>query len=261
MVAGLTLIASPATAQSYDMRTPAPRSTDAAAIRSDAVDREVEERFRRGLAAEARNDWNSARTEFERIISIDSREPHHSTALYDLAIAQYHLNELDDAANSLREALGADPNFLAAIANLIAIDVARRDDDAARKLADRFVTLAPDSARALYMRGIVALRQHDYTTAANDFGMLLKNNPAYAVAHYNLGIAQASVGQYVNAEREFDAALASAPSFARARFALATVYLKEGARDRARVALDDVIAHPGDDPTLKNLAQALRATL
>lgn len=256
LIAGSQLVR----AQEYGARTPVPQTTSLPAMRSLALQREVHERFRLGLDAESRQDWHAAIPEFERILTMQTGEPQASTAAYDLGIAYAGLQRYGDAASAFRAAIARDPEFLAAYANLIAVDLQRQDLREARVFADRFVRLAPLSARALYSRGIVALHGGDATTAISDFGKLLLGNPSYAVAHYDLGLAHAASAQWAQAEREFSAAVALAPSYARARFALATVLLREGRRTEARTALDATL-RDATDPTLRNLAAALRSSL
>lgn len=244
-------------AQTYGSGTP-PRTTDVHVLRALAQSREVHERFAIGLDAERRGAWAAAAPEFERIINLHPGEPQFSTAYYDVGIAYAHLQRLDDAARAFRAAIAGDPEFLAAMANLIAVDLARGDLREARSAADRFIALAPDSARALYSRGIVALRQGDTAAARESFGRLLQTDPQYALAHYNLAIAQAREGQYAPAERELHIALDLAPSYGRARFALGTVLLREGKRTQARAAFDAVARDSGGDVALRNLAGAMR---
>ena len=250
--------APPARAQMYPHATPVPATTSLPALRALATQREVVERFHLGLAAEQRGDWSAAAAEFERIVALNPAEPQNSTAHYDLAIAYANSHRFDDAARHLQTAIARDPGFLAAMANLVAVDLSRGDLRDARAVADRFVASAPDSARALYGRGLVALRSGDTATAENDFGRLLHSNPSYAVAHYDLGLAQARSNRYASAEREFQLALDLAPGYARARFALGTVLLREGKRAQARAAFDTVAGDSAGDPALRNLAVAMR---
>lgn len=245
-------------AQTYGTGTPPPRTTDAHALRALAQAREVHERFMLGLDAERRGSWSAAAAEFERIIALKPPQPQLSTAYYDAGIAYANLERLDDAARAFGSAIAGDPEFLAAMANLISVDLARGNVSEARQTADRFVTLAPDSARALYSRGIVALRQGDTATARRDFGQLLQADPQYALAHYNLAIAQARDAQYASAEQELRIALDLAPSYGRARFALGTVLLREGKRTQAREAFDAAARDAGSDVALRNLAVAMR---
>lgn len=247
-----------ANGQQYGSPRPVPKTTSAPALRELARQRELHERFALGLEAQRRMRWADAASEFERILVLSVSEPQHSTAAYDLAIAYARLNRLDDAAKTLRIALAGDPEFLAAYANLIAIDLQRRDLREARQMADRFVRLAPDSARALYSRGLTALAQNDAAAAAADFGRLLQNDPSYAIAHYDLGIAESKREHLSEAQREFEAAVALSPQYARAQFALATVLLKQGKRADARRALDAAVRDAAADPALLNLAIALR---
>lgn len=257
----LGLVAAPAAAalgQTYANPRPVPRSTDAGTLRHLAQRREIHERFSIGLEAESRGNWERAAAEFEKILTLNPVEPQASTAHYDLALAYAHARRLDDAARQFQAAIAGDPGFLAAMANLISVDLERNDLRGARSAADRFAALAPDSARALYSRGIVALRAGDARTAQGDFGKLLRNDPQYAVAHYDLGIAEAQLLHYAAAEREFSAALAVSPSYARARVALGSVLLKEGRRRDAKAAFTRAVIDSGGDPALRNLATALR---
>jgi tetratricopeptide (TPR) repeat protein len=247
-----------ANAQNYDMHAPAPRSTSPAVLHDEAVQREIVERFHLGLAAMGQAHYAQATAEFGRILQLHPREPQGSTAEYDLGIAQANSGALDDAAQSFESAIERDPGFLAAMANLVAVDLERHDVHGARSAADAFVAAAPDSARALYSRGLVALQQGDLDTAQSDFSKLLGNDPAYAVAHYDLGIVEERQNDFSAAQREFSAALVLAPSYARARFALGTILLREGNRSDARVAFDRAAVDATDDPSLRGLAIEMR---
>ncbi|HEU5478519.1 MAG TPA: tetratricopeptide repeat protein, partial [Candidatus Tumulicola sp.] len=135
------------------------------------------------------------------------------------------------------------------------------DVRSARTIADRYVALDPDSARALYSRGIVALKGGDAATARDDFGKLLHVNPSYAVAHYNLALAEERLGRYDAAERELRTALALAPTYARAQLALGAVLLKEGRRREARDAFAQATRDAAADPALQNIAAAMRDSI
>jgi protein O-GlcNAc transferase len=223
-----------------------------------AVQREIVERFHLGLRALDERRYPDAIAEFTRIDSLKPREPQGSTAAYDLGLAQAQSGAYDAAAQSFERAIARDPGFLAAMANLVAVDVSRHDLTAAREAADRFVTAAPDSARALYARGLVALQSGDLDGARSDFSKLLQNDSQYAVAHYDLGIVESRSGRYGEARREFQAALGLAPGYARARFALGTVFLHDGDRDAARAAFERAASDAGDDVTLRGLAAEMQ---
>ncbi len=247
-----------ARAQMYPTPHPVRRTTDATALHAQAMRREVTERFTIGLDAEERGRWDRAIPEFERIVALAPAEPQGSTAHYDLALAYAHVGRDDDASPHLHAAIALDPGFLAAMANLISVDLRRGDLADARATADRFLGIAPDSARALYSRGIVALATGDSKTAQTDFGRLLASDPSYAVAHYDLGLAELQLGRTTDAQREFAASLDLSPTYARARFALATVLLRTGKRIEARAAFERA-AHDADgDTALVNLALSMR---
>ncbi|MBV8642533.1 MAG: tetratricopeptide repeat protein [Candidatus Eremiobacteraeota bacterium] len=249
-----------ASAQSYSTPTAPPRTTDAGTLARLAQDREIHERFMRGVAAEERADWAAAEGEFKRVVALDPPEPKGSTARYDLALAEVRLGRLDAAASLLEDALHRDPRFAAAAANLVTIELQRGDLSAARAAADRFVAVEPQSVLARYGRGLTALRAGDLTSARADFRALIDADPSYAVAHYDLALVELRAGRDDAARTELDAALALAPAYARARFALGTVLVRGGRRADARVAFDRC-AHDAADPALRALAIELRDRL
>ncbi len=265
LIAGLLCVLSasisPGSAQTYDASRPMPATTSEPALRSLAQRREIHERFTIGLKAESAGNWKAAAGEFERIVSLHPGEPASSTAHYDLALAYVGLGQLSSAATEFEHAIKLDPGFLAAFANLIAVDLMRKDTQGARTIADRFVRLAPDSARALYSRGIVALASNDPQTAADDFGKLLRSDPSYAVAHYDLALAETRLGRYDSAERELQTALRLAPTYSRAQFALGTELLKQRKRSEARSPFEQTIKTASNDLALRNLAAAMRDAL
>ena len=220
--------------------------------------RAVTEHFHRGLTAMDARDWTRARDEFTAASQLDPPEPQASTAAYDAGIADANLGRYDDAAKNFRDAVARDSGFLAAMANLVAVDLRRNDIAEARNVANRFVALAPDSARAHYSRGLAALAANDLATARDDFSQLLKSDPKYAVAHYDLGLTEERLGHFDAASSEFSAALDLAPSYARARFALGTIMLRNGDRAGAREAFDRAARDANDDPSLRSLAIELR---
>ena len=246
-----------ASAQPYSP-APVPATTSAPALHAQAAMRAIVERFHRGLAAMSARRWSTASIEFNAVLRLTPPEPQGSTAAYDAGIAEANLGKYDDAARDFRAALTRDPAFLAAMANLIAVDLRRGDLTEARATANRFVALAPGSARAHYSRGIVALAANDLPTARDDFSQLLKTDPQYAVAHYDMGITEVRLGNYGAAETEFSTALQLSPVYARARFALGTVLLHDGDRSGAKAAFERAAHDASDDPSLRDLAIEMR---
>ncbi len=251
------LVPCAAFAQPYPTLAPVPRTTAPAELHALANQREIEMRIGLGVSAIRKQDWSSASGDFARVVALEPHEPQASTAYYDLGIAQVGLKAYDEAAGSFEAAIQRDPGFLAARSNLVATQLLRGDLLAARQAADALVALAPDSARALYARGLTALDSGDMPTALGDFQKLLAHNPSYAIAHYDLALAEIKLGRYEDAERELHAALALAPNYARAQLCLGAVLLHVGQRTAARTAFDGA-AHSAQDLVLRNLAVTLR---
>ncbi len=244
-------------AQPYPGITPIPRSTDLPTLHRLAAQREIVERIRIGFRAEMQQQWTQAAAEFTRTIALDPPEPQGSTAYYDLGIALAAQKDYAGAAHAFDQAIARDPGFLAARANLVTTYLTAGNLTAARIAGDAFVAAAPTSARALYSRGIVALRTGDATTALQDFRTLSGSDPSYAVAHYDIAIAEQQLGRFEDAERELQTAISLAPGYARARIALGAVLLHEGKRVEARLAFDGAVQST-QDATLRNLATSLR---
>jgi tetratricopeptide (TPR) repeat protein len=247
-------------AQAYPAAAPVVRTVAPAQLDAIARDREVAERFARGLDAAAHADWRTSAAEFTRVVSLDPPEPRGSTAQYDLGIAQAHLGAYAPAEAAFEEALRRDPGFAAAAANLVETALQAGDVARARSAADRFVAIAPSSLRARYSRGLVALKQNDLATARADFAALTAAAPSYALAHYDLAVADIRSGDYATAQTELQSALALSPSYARARFALATLNVRSDRRAEASANLARVI-QDADDPSLRALAVSLRDRL
>jgi Flp pilus assembly protein TadD len=259
-VLAFAVLAAGASAQTYGRPTAAPRTTDAGALTAQAREREVHERFSRGVTAEEHGDWGAAATEFRRVVALDPPEPRGSTARYDLALAEIHLGHDAPAAGLLEDALHRDPRFAAAAANLVAVHLRQGNVAAARSVAERFVAFAPDSASALYGRGLAALKSGDLAVARADFRKLVDNDPSYAVAHYDLALVELRAGRDDAARVELEHALSLVPGYARARFALGTVLMRGGRRADARLAFDRC-ARDAADPALRALAIDLRDRL
>lgn len=238
------------------MPTSAPRIVGADAAHRLIVEREVHERFARGLDAEGRADWNAADREFARIIELAPPEPKLSTALYDRALALAHLGKSSEAMHALDAALQRDPGFAAAAANLTALALAAGDDERARRAAALFVRIAPASARARYSEGLVALHDGDFALARHDFSALIADDPAYAVAHYDLAIVEIHDGRSTAAVAELERALELAPHYARARLAYAELLLRDGRSSDAKRQFAQAATDAGN-PELRLLAQTL----
>ena len=92
-------------AQAYPAATPVARTVAPAQLDAIARDREVAERFRRGLDAASHGDWRTSAAEFTRVVSLDPAEPRGSTAQYDLGIALAHIGSYPAAEAAFHDDL------------------------------------------------------------------------------------------------------------------------------------------------------------
>ena len=227
------LMATAGPAQTYSPSTPVPRTTSVPALRAFASAREVEERFKIGLDAESRGDWKAAVAEFDRIVATEPARAERldrRTTISRSPMRTCNATTMPRARCAPRSHL--DPGFLAAMANLIAVDLARGDLREARthrrslrRARSRF------GARALLARYRRASgRRRDdgarrFRQAAASQSVLCRR----ALRSRTRGRAAGPVrsGRTRAAQRA-----ALAPAYARARFALGVVLLREGEHAR-----------------------------
>jgi len=93
-----------------------------------------------------------------------------------------------------------------------------------------------------------------HAEAAEDFQIVLKQNPLDVVAHFNLAVSERSLGQKEDALKELEATLILAPYYVRAEEMLASLYLENKNYERARMHLNHVIEiDPASYPANYNL--------
>ena len=83
--------------------------------------------------------------------------------------------------------------------------------------------------------------------AAENFRMVLKQDPTNSVAHFNLGVSEYALGQTDEAVKELDATLALAPYYVRAEELLANIWIAKKEYQRARTSLDHILTVDPDN--------------
>ncbi|MBI3281259.1 MAG: tetratricopeptide repeat protein [Acidobacteria bacterium] len=219
------------------------------------------------------------------------RQPSHSAAIRNCAVALRRLGELDKAAGLLERA-PEDPAALATLGDVyLSLD---RTADAERVLR-KAVSLDPDSPEALNNLGqalarlgdrsgsVAALRnalivRPGYAVAHNNlanqleeggdgegaiyhFEQALRHDQHYAEAHYNYGTALAKHGRFKEAEEQLLAAVRLEPKLADAHNNLGNLYAAQGRHAQAVASFRNALAaQPALGTARLNLAVALASS-
>jgi tetratricopeptide (TPR) repeat protein/tRNA A-37 threonylcarbamoyl transferase component Bud32 len=171
--------------------------------------------------------------------------------------AKFHLGredsqEIDAAIDLLEKAVGIDPNFAAAQADLArsyglkAFYLAPKDKQWEEKgfvAAEKALALDPNSAEAFYARGIILWRPFNgfpHELAIREFQRALQLNPNLDDAHHQLGLVYLHVGLLEKGLQEEQKAVTLNPNHNLARFRIGVAFLYQGKAEQALAAFNSV---------------------
>ena len=144
-----------------------------------------------GSTREARCDFNVGFAEFERIVALNPGEPQARPRATTSALAYANSGRNADAATRLHAAIALDPGFLAAIANLVSVDLAL--GESAKHGDGRSVRCDGTGRRAR----VVLARHRRVQTVTRDrsrgFREVVHVNPSYA-SHITICARRRAVG-------------------------------------------------------------------
>ena len=122
------------------------------------------------------------------------------------AVALQESGKLDEAAAIYQKLLPGDPNSPDLLANLIAISIAKKDDNRTKELAERLIKVQPDSRHALEGLTAVATARGDFQAAAQHASQLVKAAPDFYDGHFHLGVALHKTGRLEQAANAYQQA-------------------------------------------------------
>jgi protein O-GlcNAc transferase len=171
--------------------------------------------------------------------------PGDALALYLRGVCRSRLHQLDGAIADLRQVVLLDPDGFAAwneLGNaLAAVDRHARSDEALA-CYERAIALAPNSAEALYNRGVMLAALGRHAAALTSYDRALALRPMFAQAHNNRAGALAALNRHDDAIAACTRALDIDPAFAAALMNRANerslLGRHEGAAEDAAKALD-----------------------
>jgi tetratricopeptide (TPR) repeat protein len=127
-------------------------------------------------------------------------------ALHDKAITAFQSGKFDEAETSLRQAMKADPKYVAAFNDLGVMLMRRQKYADAEKVYLEGLQNNPKSVTLLENLGTDQVHAAKYDDAINTLRSALRLQPARGEAHLQLGAALVETGRYVEAEAELIAA-------------------------------------------------------
>ena len=184
----------------------------------------------RGLLAYQQGQNPLALTFIEHAIAEDSGKSHYH---YNLALVLEKEERWEEAMAAYREAIGINPQYVEALANLG--NVYRRQ----RQWADAITTLQqalqlkPQSADLHNTLGVTYKEHGEIETALKHYQQALKLSPQHAEALNNMGVVLQDQGKLANAAEAFQQALTLKPGYANAHYHLGLVRLWQGKEEEA----------------------------
>jgi len=201
-----------------------------------------------------------ARQSFERALKLHASYPDTlPDAWNNLGVLATREGRAADSVECFQAALRLNPNHSLALDNLgNAYRQQKRWDDA-RKVLEHALEVNPQDAEANYGLGMI-FAQADNTDRAYEYlQRALKARPLYPEALNNLGILYLVTQRRDDAAASFEQCIRVAPSFDQPYLNLARIYAQEGATQKARTELLELLKqHPGHEQAQKMLEQLPR---
>ena len=201
-----------------------------------------------------------ARESFERVIQLHPSYPDTlPNAWNNLGLLATREGRTADAIPYFQEALRLSPDHLVALDNLGNAYRQLKQWDEARKVLERAVTVSPQDPEANYSLGMVFAQIGDNDHAYEYLQRALRFRPAYPEALNNLGVLYLRTQRRNEAVASFEECIRVAPAFDQSYLNLAKVYSLEGAPDKARTVLLELLKqHPDHAQGQKMLAELSR---
>jgi tetratricopeptide (TPR) repeat protein/peroxiredoxin len=196
---------------------------------------------------------------FERATKLNANYPDTLPDSWNnLGVIATRDGRIEDSIGCFEQALKINPHHVAALENLgNAYRLEKRWEDA-RKVLEHAVEIAPDDAEANYSLGMVYAQTNATAKAEEYLHRALAARPVYPEALNNLGVLYMVTHRRDEAVVSFEQCISLAPAFDQSYLNLARVYALEGAREKARDVLLELLKQHPDHAQAKQLLEQLR---
>ena len=201
----------------------------------------------------------AARESFERAVKLQANYPDTlPDAWNNLGVIATREGRVGDSVPCFLEALRLNPHHLLSLDNLGNAYRSLKRYDEAHKVLERALEVAPQDPEANYSLGMVFAQTDDTAKAEEYLQRALNARPVYPEALNNLGILFLRTERRDQAVDSFEHCIRIAPAFDQAYLNLARVYAVEGARDKARGLLLDLLKQHPDHPQARQMLEQLQ---
>ncbi len=129
-------------------------------------------------------------------------DPSLNRIYFDLGVASYKNQDLDNAVNYAAEAVQREPNDLKSLALLAAVEVKLAKWEQAKPVFERILAIQAEDPTSLLGLGHCELELKNYPAAADLLQRLLQQDPTQVLAHFYLSRTYAALGRTTDAEHE-----------------------------------------------------------
>jgi tetratricopeptide (TPR) repeat protein len=188
-----------------------------------------------------------ARDSFERAVKLSASYPDTlPNAWNNLGLLAMREGHTDKAAGYFQEALRVSPDYWIALENLGNAYRLQKRWEEARQTLEQALAARPQDPEANYNLAMVFAQTNDTERAYDHLQRALQLRPTYPEALNNLGVLYLRTQRRDEAVAKFEECIRVAPSFDQSYLNLARVYSLEGAPEKARAVLMELMKqHPG----------------
>jgi len=199
-----------------------------------------------------------ARESFARATKLRASYPDTlANAWNNLGLLATREGRTDEAIRCFLEAVRTNPDHLIALNNLGNGYRLQKNWPEARKAFEHALEISPADADGNYGLGMVSAQADDNARAYEYLQKALKSRPDYPEALNNLGVLYLRTQQRNQAVASFEQCIRVAPAFDQAYLNLARVYSLEGAPEKARAVLLELLKQHPDHVQAKNMLAQL----
>jgi tetratricopeptide (TPR) repeat protein len=200
-----------------------------------------------------------ARDSFERTVKLHASYPDTlANAWNNLGLLATREGRTGEAIGYFQEALQRIPDYWIALENLGNAYRQQKRWDEARKTLERALALRPDDPEANYSLAMVFAQSDDTDRAYQYLQRAVQLRPAYPEALNNLGVLYLRTGRRNDGVAKFEECIRIAPGFDQSYLNLARVYSLEGAPEKARTVLLELLKQHPRHALAQNALEQLR---
>jgi len=199
-----------------------------------------------------------ARASFERATKLLASYPDTlANSWNNLGLLATREGRTDEAVRCFQESVRLSPDHLIALTNLGNAYRLQKNWNEARKAFERALTVSPSDPEANYDLAMVFAQADDTAQAYEYLQRALKSRAAYPEALNNLGILYLRTQRRDDAVAAFEECMRAAPAFDQSYLNLARVYSLEGAPEKARTILRELLKQHPDHAQARNMLAQL----